>query len=141
MPLVKFYANLRRMTGADFPVRSDATPPRPEEISIGATNRLAALNRPAAEQGEHGTTVFTGSFSLHPGDQHAVTLRYRLPENISASPYRLFVRKQAGTLAPPLTVRVQAPGLPRMLPVWCSSCAATRRATSTATSSTSTAGS
>ena len=62
------------------------------------------LNQPAAEQGEHGTTVFTGSFSLRPGDQHVVTLRYRLPEDIPSSPYRLFVRKQAGTLAPPLTV-------------------------------------
>ena len=62
------------------------------------------LNQPAAEQGEHGTTVFTGSFSLRPGDEHVVTLRYRLPEDIPSSPYRLFVRKQAGTLAPPLTV-------------------------------------
>jgi hypothetical protein len=62
------------------------------------------LNRPATEQGEHGTTVFTGSFFLRPGDQHVVTLRYRLPEDIPTSPYRLFVRKQAGTLAPPLTV-------------------------------------
>jgi hypothetical protein len=62
------------------------------------------LNRPVSEQGEHGTTVFAGSFSLRPGDQHDVTLRYRLPEDIPLSPYRLFVRKQAGTLAPPLTV-------------------------------------
>ena len=62
------------------------------------------LNRPAAEQGEHGTTTFTGSFSLRPGDQQVVTLRYRLPEDIPSSPYRLFVRKQAGTLALPLQV-------------------------------------
>ena len=62
------------------------------------------LNQPATEQGEHGTTVFTGSFSLRPGNQHIVTLRYRLPEDIPSSPYRLFVRKQAGTLAPPLAV-------------------------------------
>ena len=62
------------------------------------------LNRPVSEQGEHGTTVFTGSFSLRPGDQHDVTLRYRLPKDIPSSPYRLFVRKQAGTLALPLTV-------------------------------------
>jgi hypothetical protein len=65
------------------------------------------LNRPATEQGEHGTTVFTGSFSLRPGDQHVVTLRYRLPKDIPISPYRLFVRKQAGTLAPPLTVEAR----------------------------------
>ena len=62
------------------------------------------LNRPAAEQGEHGTTTFTGSFSLRPGDQQVLTLRYRLPEDIPSSPYRLFVRKQAGTLALPLQV-------------------------------------
>jgi hypothetical protein len=72
----------------------------------GGGELLAAdgLNRPASEQGEHGTTVFTGSFSLRPGDQHVVTLRYRLPADLPTSPYRLFVRKQAGTLAPPLTV-------------------------------------
>jgi hypothetical protein len=62
------------------------------------------LNRPAAEQGERGTTVFAGSFSLRPGDQHVVTLRYRLPADLPTAPYRLFVRKQAGTLAPSLTV-------------------------------------
>ncbi len=62
------------------------------------------LNRPAAEQGERGTTVFAGSFSLRPGDQHVVTLQYRLPADLPTAPYRLFVRKQAGTLAPPLTV-------------------------------------
>ena len=64
------------------------------------------LNQPAVEQGERGTTVFTGSFVLRPGDQHVVTLRYRLPADLPAAPYRLFVRKQAGTLAPPLAVDV-----------------------------------
>jgi hypothetical protein len=62
------------------------------------------LNGAATEQGEHGTTVFTGDFSLPTGGQQVVTLRYRLPAEIPTSPYRLFVRKQAGTLAPPLTV-------------------------------------
>ena len=62
------------------------------------------LNRPATEQGEHGTTVFTGDFSLPTGVQQVVTLRYRLPAEIPTSPYHLFVRKQAGTLAPPLMV-------------------------------------
>ena len=74
----------------------------------GGSELLAAdgLNRPAAEQGERGTTVFAGSFALRPGDQHVVTLRYRLPADMPAAPYRLFVRKQAGTLAPPLPVTV-----------------------------------
>ena len=74
----------------------------------GGSELLAAdgLNQPAAEQGERGTTVFTGSFALRPGDQRVVTLRYRLPADLPAAPYRLFVRKQAGTLAPPLTVDV-----------------------------------
>jgi hypothetical protein len=62
------------------------------------------LNHPAAEQGERGTTVFTGNFSLRPGDQHVITLRYRLPADIPTSPFRLFVRKQAGTLAPSLNI-------------------------------------
>ena len=62
------------------------------------------LNQPATEQGERGTTVFSGSFSLRPGDQRVATLRYQLPTDLPAAPYRLFVRKQAGTLAPPLTV-------------------------------------
>ncbi len=72
----------------------------------GGSELLTAdgLDRPASEQGEHGTTVFTGSFALRPGDQHAVTLRYRLPIDIPTAPYRLFVRKQAGTLALPLMV-------------------------------------
>jgi hypothetical protein len=64
------------------------------------------LNQPAVEPGERGTTVFAGSFALRPGDQHVVTLRYRLPEDVLSSPYRLFVRKQAGTLAPSLTVDI-----------------------------------
>ena len=66
------------------------------------------LNRTVTEQGERGTTVFAGNFSLRPGDQHVVTLRYRLLADIPTSPYNLFVRKQAGTLAPPLTVDVGA---------------------------------
>jgi hypothetical protein len=64
------------------------------------------LDRPAAGQGEHGTNLFTGSFSLRPGDQHVVTLRYRLPAEIPRAPYRLFLRKQAGTSASPLDVEV-----------------------------------
>jgi len=62
------------------------------------------LTRPDVEQGERGTAVFTGSFALRPGDQHVVSLRYRLPAGIPTSPYRLFVRKQAGTLAPSLNI-------------------------------------
>jgi len=80
-------------------------------VYVPAGSELLAtdgLNRPASGQGERRTTVFTGSFSLRPGEQHVVTLRYRLPQDSPTSPYRLFVRKQAGTLAPPLTVT--APG-------------------------------
>jgi hypothetical protein len=72
----------------------------------GGSELLGAdgLNRPVSEEGEHLTTVFAGSFSLRPGDQHVVTLRYRLPKSVRSSPYRLFVRKQAGMLAPSLQV-------------------------------------
>ena len=62
------------------------------------------LNRAATEPGEAGTTIFTGSFVLRPGDTTVITLRYRLPAALATGPYRLLVRKQAGTLAPPLTV-------------------------------------
>jgi hypothetical protein len=74
----------------------------------GDSELLAAegLNQSSIEQGERGTTIFTGSFTLPPGNQHVVILRYRLPAGPSAESYRLFVRKQAGTLAPPLTVSV-----------------------------------
>ncbi len=64
------------------------------------------LNDAASEPGERGTTRFTGDFTLRPGEQHVVTLRYRLPDSIAAAPYRLLARKQAGTDANPLTVSV-----------------------------------
>lgn len=65
------------------------------------------LNRPKTEFGERGTTVLAGDFVQRPGSRHVVTLRYRLPAAAAQAPYRLFVRKQAGTLAPAL--RVEAP--------------------------------
>ncbi|PKO23486.1 MAG: hypothetical protein CVU38_03800 [Chloroflexi bacterium HGW-Chloroflexi-1] len=58
----------------------------------------------AKERGERGAALFVGAFVLRPDAQHTVTVRYRLPEGLSASPYRLLVRKQAGTLAPALRV-------------------------------------
>jgi hypothetical protein len=62
------------------------------------------LERPTTERGEHGTTVFAGAFVLKPAEQRVITLRYRLPAAITSDPYRLVVRKQAGTLAVPLSV-------------------------------------
>ncbi len=68
----------------------------------------AGLNRAETDLGERGTAVFAGDFVLRPIEQHIVTLRYRLPTDLypasALAPYRLFVRKQAGTLAPPLLV-------------------------------------
>ena len=55
--------------------------------------------------GEGGTTGFAGDFELRPGAQHVVTLRYRLPARLAAEPYRLSVRKQAGTGPAPLWVK------------------------------------
>ncbi len=69
---------------------------------------VEGLEQARSEPGEAGTATFTGSFVLRPGEATAITLRYRLPAEIAAAPYRLFVRKQAGTLAPPL--HVEAPG-------------------------------
>ncbi len=76
----------------------------------GGSELLAAegLLQAATEEGERGTTVFAGDFALRPGDQRVVTLRYRLPAEVAAAPYRLFVRKQAGTPAPPLAVAAGA---------------------------------
>jgi hypothetical protein len=62
------------------------------------------LDNPKTERGEGGTTVFTGSFGLKPGERYVVTLHYRLPAMVGVSPYRLAVRKQAGTVAVPLYV-------------------------------------
>jgi hypothetical protein len=64
------------------------------------------LNRALAAPGEQGTTVITGDFVLRPSEQHTVTLRYRLPLAAGSATYRLDVRKQAGTLASPLSVAI-----------------------------------
>jgi hypothetical protein len=64
------------------------------------------LRRATAAPGEQNTTVLAGDFVLRPSEQHTVTLRYRLPIAAGNAPYRLDVRKQAGTLAPPLSVAV-----------------------------------
>lgn len=66
------------------------------------------LIRAETDAGERGTTVFAGDFVLRPTEQHIVTLHYRLPAGLLTAPYRLFVRKQAGTLATPLVA--EAPG-------------------------------
>lgn len=66
------------------------------------------LNDAATEPGERGTTSFTGDFTLRPGEQQVVTLRYRLPASVGSAPYRLLARKQAGTAANPLTVTASA---------------------------------
>ena len=61
--------------------------------------------RLTTEPAERGLTAFTGDFVLKPGETHTLTLRYRLPSTVATQPYRLFVRKQAGTTPWPLTVR------------------------------------
>ncbi len=66
------------------------------------------LERAKTDRGEGNTTVFSGEFVLKPGESHKVVLRYRLPNSVAAEPYRLFVRKQAGTAAPPLRVQAGA---------------------------------
>lgn len=68
----------------------------------------SGLNETATEPGERGTTVFSGDFTLKPGGQQVVTLRYRLPSSVTSAPYRLLARKQAGTAANPLTVTAGA---------------------------------
>jgi hypothetical protein len=68
----------------------------------------SGLNDAAAEAAERGTTSFTGDFTLKPGETHAVTLRYRLPDSVGTTPYWLLARKQAGAAAVPLTVTAGA---------------------------------
>lgn len=72
----------------------------------GGSELLAAegFKKTTAEPGERGTTVFAGDFVVQPGTVYTVTLRYRLPAELPAAPYRLFVRKQGGTVAIPLVV-------------------------------------
>jgi hypothetical protein len=66
------------------------------------------LTSTQTERGEGNTTVSSGEFVLKPGESHEVVLRYRLPDSVAAEPYQLFVRKQAGTAAPPLRVQAGA---------------------------------
>ncbi len=72
----------------------------------GGSELLTAegLKKVTAEPGERGTTVFAGDFVALPGEAYQVTLRYRLPADVATAPYRLLVRKQAGTVALPLAV-------------------------------------
>ena len=76
----------------------------------GGSELLATegLNEPTIEPGIRNTTIFAGDFVLKPGEQHLVMLRYRLPPGTPMAPYRLFVRKQAGTLANELSVTAGA---------------------------------
>lgn len=76
----------------------------------GGAELLSAdgLESVATEPGERDTTTFTGDFVLKPGEQHVVVLRYRLPDAAARRPYRLFVRKQAGTPGWPLSVTAGA---------------------------------
>jgi hypothetical protein len=75
----------------------------------GGSELLSAegLNSVATEPGERGTTMFTGDFVLKPGEGHTVQLSYALPAATPMQPYRLFIRKQAGTRA--LNVNVTLP--------------------------------
>ena len=76
-------------------------------VPAGATLTSAeGLQEATTDTGENNTTVFAGDLMLQPGQTQRVTLRYRLPVGVDAQPYRLAVRVQGGTLAPPL--RVQA---------------------------------
>jgi len=72
----------------------------------GGSELLAAegFKKITAEPGERGTTVFAGDFVAQPGVVYTVSIRYRLPADLPAAPYRLFVRKQGGTVAIPLAV-------------------------------------
>ncbi len=63
------------------------------------------LRQSKTERGENGSSLFSGDFVLRPGSRAIITLRYRLPETVSARPYTLVVRKQAGTLTAPLAVQ------------------------------------
>ncbi len=57
--------------------------------------------------GECDTQVFAGFFVLAPGQERVITLSYDLPLDIpSERTYRLRVSKQPGTMALPLSVRV-----------------------------------
>jgi len=66
------------------------------------------LQHVKTERGERNITQFGGDFVLRPAAQAVVTLRYRLPETAAVAPYRLAVRKQAGTVAVPLWVEIAA---------------------------------
>jgi hypothetical protein len=63
------------------------------------------LENVESEVGEGGTTMVGGNFVLRPGESREVQLSYRLPAGALQGPYRLTVRKQAGTITAPLTIQ------------------------------------
>ena len=70
----------------------------------GGSELLAAdgVDHAAAEPGERGTTMFTGDFTLRPGDQTTITVRYRLPAAVhgrTLSPHRPQTGRDPGPAA------------------------------------------
>jgi len=65
---------------------------------------------------ELGRTCFATYFVLRPGEERELSLEYRLPAGVVRDgTYSLYVQKQAGTGAIPLTIALTAPGDPTAL--------------------------
>jgi hypothetical protein len=65
-------------------------------------------NTVSSQRGEKGTQVFSGYFSLKPGQSHSVSFRYRLPPEIREDGYSLRIQRQSGTGPLPVTLQIGA---------------------------------
>lgn len=59
-----------------------------------------------SQRGEARTQLFSGYFTMQPGETHTVTLTYTLPAQLTQTGYQLVVQRQSGTRPLPLTLTV-----------------------------------
>lgn len=73
-----------------------------ELISVSGVDKASVSDA----RSERGTRTFAGYFKLEPGEEKAVTFRYRLPEAITPEEYALRIQRQSGTDALPVKLHV-----------------------------------
>jgi hypothetical protein len=59
-----------------------------------------------SQRGEARTQLFSGYFTMRPGETHIVTVTYALPERIKAEGYQLVIQRQSGTRPLPVTLSI-----------------------------------
>lgn len=59
-----------------------------------------------SQRGEARTQLFSGYFTMQPGETHVVTVTYTLPDRLKPDEYRLVIQRQSGTRPLPVTLTV-----------------------------------